>query len=90
MPVGLSAAKSTLAASISDAYKSARDAGKVSGCDSDQIIADLATALSSAIHTYTLEAKVQTTDTISPGQIDAPCSGMTVSPGSGTGEGHLE
>ena len=90
MPAGLDAAKETLAAAISDAYKKARDEGTKGAADPDQIITDLATDLSAAVHTYTLEAKVQTNDTISTGQMDAPCSGMTVSPGTGTGEGFLE
>ena len=85
----LSVAKIGMVSSINSAYQNSKNLGIQDGANSDAIISQLALELSSAIHTYMLQALVQTNDTINPGQPDIPIGGFTVSPGTGTGIGNL-
>lgn len=75
--------KTTLGASIERALRRSREAGKSDNADSDAVISQLASDLTSAIDTYVTSIVV----TINPGQvvqasgIAGPSVGSTITPG---------
>tara|TARA_Y100000034_G_scaffold128895_1_gene184358 strand:+ start:917 stop:1183 length:267 start_codon:yes stop_codon:yes gene_type:complete len=85
----LSAAAPLLKEDIQSAYQTAKIDGSNGNKGSSIIISELALAIASAIHSYTLQALVTTQDTSNVGQTDVPGSGVTSVEGKGTGSGNL-
>lgn len=77
-----------LISNINKAMKDNLNIAKEEGADPVEVIDQLATDITEAIHKFMLKAKVTTTLTASPGQMDT-VGGATAAPGSGKSSGGL-